>query len=79
MFGFFNEFIQRIAPAVLNTIRDCGIARPRTPRFIQTGGPAPHYDLQGYGRTLVRANEKVGRNEPCPCGSGEKNKKCCGS
>ena len=22
--------------------------------------------------------EKVGRNEPCPCGSGKKHKKCCG-
>ena len=22
--------------------------------------------------------EKVGRNEPCPCGSGKKYKKCCG-
>lgn len=22
-------------------------------------------------------NEKVGRNEPCPCGSGKKHKKCC--
>jgi uncharacterized protein len=22
---------------------------------------------------------KVGRNEPCPCGSGKKFKKCCGS
>jgi preprotein translocase subunit SecA len=26
----------------------------------------------------VRAIEKVGRNEPCPCGSGKKYKKCCG-
>jgi SWIM/SEC-C metal-binding protein len=24
------------------------------------------------------ADEKVGRNEPCPCGSGKKYKKCCG-
>jgi SWIM/SEC-C metal-binding protein len=24
------------------------------------------------------AEKKVGRNEPCPCGSGKKNKKCCG-
>ena len=24
------------------------------------------------------AEEKVGRNEPCPCGSGNKYKKCCG-
>jgi len=25
-----------------------------------------------------RASPKVGRNEPCPCGSGKKFKKCCG-
>jgi SWIM/SEC-C metal-binding protein len=25
------------------------------------------------------AEEKVGRNEPCPCGSGKKYKKCCGN
>jgi hypothetical protein len=24
-----------------------------------------------------RAMPKVGRNEPCPCGSGKKSKKCC--
>ncbi len=28
---------------------------------------------------LRRATPKVGRNEPCPCGSGKKFKKCCGS
>ena len=28
--------------------------------------------------TLVRARKKVGRNEPCPCGSGRKYKHCCG-
>ncbi|HET9697755.1 MAG TPA: preprotein translocase subunit SecA [Terriglobales bacterium] len=27
---------------------------------------------------VVRAGEKVGRNDPCPCGSGKKYKKCCG-
>ena len=26
----------------------------------------------------VRNNKKVGRNDPCPCGSGKKYKKCCG-
>jgi len=25
-----------------------------------------------------KAEAKVGRNEPCPCGSGKKHKKCCG-
>ncbi len=28
---------------------------------------------------VVRDKPKVGRNEPCPCGSGKKYKKCCGS
>lgn len=27
--------------------------------------------------TPIRAPTKVGRNEPCPCGSGIKTKKCC--
>ena len=26
----------------------------------------------------IEAEKKVGRNEPCPCGSGNKYKKCCG-
>jgi len=29
-------------------------------------------------QTVVRNTRKVGRNEPCPCGSGKKYKKCCG-
>jgi SWIM/SEC-C metal-binding protein len=28
-------------------------------------------------KTIV-AEKKVGRNDPCPCGSGKKYKKCCG-
>lgn len=27
----------------------------------------------------VRPETKVGRNDPCPCGSGKKHKKCCGA
>ena len=27
---------------------------------------------------IAQAHEKVGRNDPCPCGSGKKYKKCCG-
>jgi preprotein translocase subunit SecA len=27
---------------------------------------------------LKREGEKIGRNDPCPCGSGKKYKKCCG-
>ena len=30
-------------------------------------------------KTIVREEPKVGRNDPCPCGSGKKYKKCCGA
>jgi len=32
----------------------------------------------GTGKTIVKG-AKVGRNDPCPCGSGKKYKKCCGA
>jgi hypothetical protein len=34
----------------------------------------PHWDAM---TTYVRATPKVGRNDPCPCGSGKKYKRCC--
>ena len=34
---------------------------------------------QGDNVTVVRSTPKVGRNDPCPCGSGKKYKKCCGA
>ena len=45
-----------------------------TPAELHTlsGGPAPASGLPA--RTV-----KIGRNEPCPCGSGKKYKRCCGT
>jgi tetratricopeptide (TPR) repeat protein len=40
------------------------------PRFGEDGGPRP---------MPVRVGPKTGRNEPCPCGSGKKYKRCCGA
>jgi preprotein translocase subunit SecA len=33
---------------------------------------------EGQGQTFIREGRKVGRNEPCPCGSGKKYKQCHG-
>ncbi|SFT32681.1 preprotein translocase subunit SecA [Halomonas saccharevitans] len=46
-----------------------GDARDEAP-----AAPAPGAD----GRPLRREGPKVGRNDPCPCGSGKKFKQCCG-
>ena len=29
--------------------------------------------------TVVHQGPRIGRNDPCPCGSGKKYKKCCGA
>ena len=36
------------------------------------------YAEQRNSRTIVK-EKKIGRNDPCPCGSGKKYKKCCGA
>lgn len=45
--------------------------------------PHADYDLEDRERALTGSTQpvrskKVGRNQPCPCGSGKKFKKCCG-
>ncbi len=39
------------------------------------GEPHHHHKQE----TVVRDSPKIGRNDPCPCGSGKKYKKCCAS
>ncbi len=41
-------------------------------------GPAAQNGAQGAANNPIRGEEKIGRNEPCPCGSGLKYKNCCG-
>lgn len=36
------------------------------------------YNEQKASKTVIK-DAKVGRNDPCPCGSGKKYKKCCGA
>lgn len=63
-------------------------------RFRMRGQPIVHHELAAFrrenGRWLYvdgqvnpkqtpRQVVKVGRNDPCPCGSGQKYKKCCGA
>jgi len=39
--------------------------------------PEKEYKSSSHGELTVIKGEKVGRNDPCPCGSGKKYKKCC--
>ena len=48
-------------------------------RFQNSGGRWYYVDGEGLKPKTQRLDApKVGRNDPCPCGSGRKYKKCCG-
>jgi preprotein translocase subunit SecA len=85
----FNELLYSIKKAVVRSILLVKInvsASPvqRQARPIILGRPAAapsssHEALPGQQSVqVVRSNPKVGRNDPCPCGSGKKYKNCCG-
>src|ERR1700739_1500471 len=47
-------------------------------RELEQARMAGSGDMQTV-QQVVRSGEKIGRNDPCPCGSGKKYKKCCGA
>ena len=48
-------------------------------RFVKSGGEWRFADGDFVpDRPMVRETPRIGRNDPCPCGSGKKYKKCCG-
>ena len=49
-----------------------------TAKFKKEGNEWLYEEGHVTPKTVVRAAPKVGRNEPCPCGSGKKYKLCCG-
>ncbi|WP_319560596.1 YchJ family protein [Marispirochaeta sp.] len=46
--------------------------------FVQRDGTWYFHDGHKPSLTVIREEPKIGRNDPCPCGSGKKYKKCCG-
>jgi len=51
---------------------------PQTTTFSESEGGAAAPAVKSH-TPYVREGKKIGRNEPCPCGSGKKYKKCCGA
>jgi SEC-C motif domain protein len=48
-------------------------------KFTRENGRWVFSDCVMNPKAPPRISQKVGRNEPCPCGSGKKFKKCCGA
>jgi uncharacterized protein len=64
----YKRFFTRIGPAMRFMANE--LAHQRAPA-----------NVMGWARALDRAHEAAatGRNDPCPCGSGKKFKRCCGA
>jgi len=76
-YAMFQELLFSIQHDIVAWMYHIQIQRESQPRRqvyrpIVTGSGE-----DGGGSGTVRLKEKVGRNDPCPCGSGKKYKKCC--
>jgi len=81
-FELFQDMISRIKEETLGILfriqisepaRIADLSQPKEQKLVFSGGDEPEKK-----KPVKRAAKKVGRNAPCPCGSGKKYKKCCG-
>jgi preprotein translocase subunit SecA len=93
-FDLFQEMLDRIDTTTIRSLFNLQVVSEQAPESLQqrraarrpaalkfTGpnqGAAPAGEEDGKVKTVVRDQPKTGRNEPCPCGSGKKYKKCHG-
>jgi preprotein translocase subunit SecA len=76
-FEMFNEMIASIQEEVATYIMKAHVAQ-NLKREAVAEGQAVNPKAEEAGKAPARRQEKVGRNDPCPCGSGKKYKHCCG-
>jgi len=79
-FEMFEEMIRNIQQdtvKILFRIKKENVVVQRQQVARETS--AVHGESQRVRQPAKRETSKVGRNDPCPCGSGKKYKKCCGS
>jgi preprotein translocase subunit SecA len=80
----FQEMVEQIKGEILQMLFRIQVATQEETEHLQEAQQQPlllsHGEsAAGSKRKPARRSAKVGRNQPCPCGSGKKYKKCCGS
>ena len=79
-FDMFDQMINAIREDTSRLMLTVQIRTQEEPKREQIAKPtSTSSDGTDKARTVRKtASQKVGRNDPCPCGSGKKYKKCCG-
>jgi len=81
-YALFEELMGRVREETLVTLSRIQILKNRPeeiPKKRDRKMNLSHGDQPEKGVTVKREGQKIGRNDPCPCGSGKKYKKCCGA
>jgi preprotein translocase subunit SecA len=79
--NLFQNLLANIQHGVAHTIYHVGIARKEAPQEAPSAMAQASGRGDGSGKKKARpkvGGKKIGRNDPCPCGSGKKYKHCCG-
>ena len=78
-FAMFEDMILRIQEDTVKYLYNIKIQKaPQQQRNVNMED-VKTTESEIEGRPAAARNKKVGRNDPCPCGSGKKYKKCCGA
>jgi len=82
-FDMFQDLMNRIKQEVVDILFKIQIASPNQVEEMKQEEQqdltfSSHADESAPKQPVKRESEKVQRNDPCPCGSGKKYKKCCG-
>jgi preprotein translocase subunit SecA len=81
-FSLFEELMGRIREETLTTLSRVQLLRQKPAEELPKARRKPMQFSHGGSvekpETVRREGKKIGRNDPCPCGSGKKYKKCCG-
>ncbi len=78
-FDMFEAMVAGIRESTVAILMNMSFERPVERRQAARPVRAVHANRdQPAVRMPARAEKKVGRNDPCPCGSGKKFKNCCG-
>ena len=75
-YDMFEEMVRLIQEDTLRRLYFTVLAKPVERKQVATPVVASHGEP--VQKAPKKAAAKVGRNEPCPCGSGKKYKNCCG-
>ncbi|MBE6540336.1 MAG: preprotein translocase subunit SecA [Ruminococcaceae bacterium] len=75
----FDEMIATIREETVRGVLTVAPRRVVERKQVLVDGTAGLKGDKTVNRTVKKAPEKAGPNDPCPCGSGKKYKKCCGS